>query len=272
MIERGSSGTTPGLWFEPALPRPEAVAVLAREALARLAGRSRDAVWLPPSEAEIDRLCRALISADPDAADHLVQRFRDGGMPAEGISLGQLATAVRRLGTWWEEDLVSSALVTLGCSRVHRILHALDEPTSDLAASIPDHGGAALFASVPGEQHTLGVTMAAQAFRRRGWAIGLLVGHTHEELVDRFIGQRPGIIGLSASGTRALPGLARLVDAIQEACPRARIMICGQLVTNAPEVAERLRADAAAGDMDAALAAMETLRVGLRSQGSRRFT
>ena len=58
------------------------------------------------------------------------------------------------------------------------------------------------FCAVPGEQHTLGVMMAADLFRRNGWDVGLLIGVDHAEIVERLerddrARHRPELLGRS---------------------------------------------------------------------------
>ena len=84
------------------------------------------------------------------------------------------------LGTWWEEDRVSFVEVTVGTSRMYAIMRALRRQMP-LASHI--HSKSAIFASVPGETHVLGVRMAADLLRKEGWDIELKIGRTHEELV-----------------------------------------------------------------------------------------
>ena len=119
--------------------------------------------------------------------------------------------------------------VTLATARMQSMMLRL--PASRVAPVCTD-GRGALFAAVPGEQHTLGVMMAADLFRRNGWDVGLLVGQDHDELVDRISRDDRPVIGLSCSGDHSYPALRRLMAAIRRSRPNAHLLLSGQIVAN----------------------------------------
>jgi methanogenic corrinoid protein MtbC1 len=85
----------------------------------------------------------------------------------------------------------------------------------------------ALFASVPGEQHTLGVTIAAEVFRDAGWDIELQIDRSHEELLGRVDVLRPSIVGLSLSSSAGFDALTRLAVALRLTHPDVLIAVAG---------------------------------------------
>jgi hypothetical protein len=112
---------------------------------------------------------------------------------------------------------------------------------------------------VPGEDHTLGITMAADMARDHGWHVQLLVGHSHEELAQVLTRRVTPVIGLSASTKQSLPALIKLMVALRISNPFTKIMICGQITTVNMNLDGITGADAIAGDFDSALAAMRRL-------------
>jgi len=79
----------------------------------------------------------------------------------------------------------------------------------------------ALFATVPGEDHGLGITVAADLFRDAGWDIDLQVGQDHDTLLAHVETRRPFAIGLSLSSDQRIDALIRLVIAIRLTVPHA---------------------------------------------------
>lgn len=235
-----------------------ALTEIAEEVVRRVA-RSRALVVpsdLSPEPQKIDDLCAALLSDDAEAAVSVIETAQRGGVSPETLRLLYLAEAARRLGEMWTEDEVSFFSVTIAASRIYAILRILRlEP----AVPSPDMRRAALFASVPGEQHTLGVTMAADMARDRGWDIELMVGLPHDDLVQVLQERQVALIGLSASGKRSLPALIRLIVALRISNPGAAILICGQIAALPLNLVGVTGADAAAGDFDEALRQMERL-------------
>lgn len=208
---------------------------------------------LAPTSEEIDALSEALMAADDSAAIALIEQARRNGASYDALCHAYLAEASRRVGLWWEEDKVSFYRVTIAAGRIYAILRIL---RLQRIAPVPDLRRSAIFAAVPGEDHTLGITIAADMARELGWDIELLVGHSHDELAEVLMKRETGLIGLSASTRRSLPALIKLIVALRISNPAAKILICGQIATHNLNLDGITGADAVAPDLDSALAAM----------------
>jgi methanogenic corrinoid protein MtbC1 len=141
------------------------------------------------------------------------------------IYLKYLAAAARMLGDWWTEDRVSFTDVTAATGRIFELLRKI---------TITAHPGSnrqdltVVFASVPGEHHTLGIRMAADLFRDDGWEIALKIGLSEAELVAEIKKLPRCIVGLSIGGRHSLERLSGLVEALHRHCPQAAIVVSGQ--------------------------------------------
>lgn len=233
----------------------DAVRSLAEEALVRVAAAAERPSVTPPSHGEqIEQLCMALIAADPGAGGRFVAEIRDAGTTVEDLYLDYLAPAARRLGDWWSDDEVSFLDVTLGAGRIFAIMRALQ---ADGAPRPVGERRSAIFASVPGDTHTLGVRMAADLFRRHGWDIELGVDLAHDELVRRVSDADHRLVGLSAGSGHAATALARLILALRISAPRALILVSGQILEDAADVVEAMGPDATAIDIGQAEAMLD---------------
>jgi len=231
-----------------------AVRSLAAEVVSRLAARHNGKA--SPEQCDLDTLCAALTDPDPEVGRDAVTALLDKGVTREQLYLDYLAGAARRLGEWWSEDRTSFATVSIGASRIYAILRTLR------AGLAPDNGGdrqEALFASVPGEAHFLGVTMAADLARQAGWRITLRLGDDHDTLVRAVQDSGCRVVGLSASAGRSLTSLSRLVAALRVTCPSTSILVSGHVLCVAPEDVAALGVDACVTDVAGALRALETL-------------
>ena len=238
----------------------EALELLARDVVNNLARRCASlipSVAPPPSE-EVDTLCDALISPNTDAALDLVLEFRARGTTTEEIYLGYVAGAARRLGDRWEDDQASFVDVGIGASRLYIIMRAM-RPQLLAGAPKRDDRSPALFASVPGETHTLGVSMAADLFRSRGWEIDLLTGLDHDALVEAAGHDKYSVIGLSASSQRTTVALTRLITSLRVASPLSSILVSGELATIEPDIGVLVDADSVAVDAAKAVGEMQRL-------------
>ena len=203
------------------------VASLAREVIQRIASRDSTVKDLaqPPSEADLEKLCLAFISDDELAAPRIISGLRADGTSAEVIYLQHLAAAARMLGEWWTADKVNFTQVTFASGRMFAIMRSLKHLFEPATTVQHKH---ALFASVPGEDHTLGVRMAADLFRKDGWDIDLQVGLDHDALIERIEQNPTGIVGLSISGEHSIDALSRLVVAVHICCPHVILFVSGQ--------------------------------------------
>jgi methanogenic corrinoid protein MtbC1 len=170
-------------------------------------------------------LATALCDDMTDTADLMVSDLIDAGLSVEEVCLDHLAPAARCLGEWWETDRLPFTDVTMATSRIQAMLRRM--PTRRGAPCL--RGNGAVFCAVPGEQHTLGVMMAADLFRRNGWDVGLLLGLDHADILERLERDDRTVIGLSCSGDHSVDALERLMIALRKRRKDARIILSGQI-------------------------------------------
>lgn len=235
-----------------ALP-PHSVQDLAREVISRMAGKT-PAPDL--GQKAINDLSRALVSDDDSRALALVNELLAGGEPIERVYLSYLAGAAAHLGRMWSKDEMRAAEMSIAAARIYAIMRGLS------AKLLPDQwpdGRHVVFASVPGEQHTLGVSMAADLFRRDGWLVDLKVDRTHDELMHELAVTDYALLGLSASTQASLEALIRVIAAVRVSTPHVQILVCGGLVRQCKDLPRLTGADALPLDFPAAKASLEAM-------------
>lgn len=227
---------------------------LAQEAVARLCAQMRAKAGAGPARSVLGDPCvaamaYALCDDDDAAAAGLVKDLLAAGLSVQDLCLDHLAPAARRLGDLWDRDRLPFTEVALATARIQAILRRMPAGRAAL------RGGSAkgaIFAAVPGEQHTLGVMMAADLFRHDGWDVGLLVGLTHDELVARISRDDRPVIGLSCSSTQSYAALRRLVAALARTRPDADLLLSGQIVQDAARIKDLPAPVTVIADLDAA--------------------
>ncbi|MDU9006677.1 cobalamin B12-binding domain-containing protein [Sedimentitalea todarodis] len=234
------------------------VAGLAREVIRRLASRHSKVEHIShePTVAELEELCTALISDNDTAAAAIIFGARAEGAPPEAIYLKYLAAAARMLGDWWNEDRADFVQVTVGTGRMFAIMRGMKHlfvPAFDAPEK------SAIFASVPGEDHTFGIRMAADLFRKDGWEISLKIGLDHDELVADIERTPSSILGLSLAGRHSVDALSRLVVALHICCPHAPLLVSGRDVEDAEPLLGLMGVDCIARDLDEAREHMRVL-------------
>ena len=251
---------------------PAALKLLAEEVIARLASRYSDkplADVTAPSSEHIDALADDLLSPDQDKALNTVLALKASGVPRDTLYLGYIAGAARRLGERWERDETPFTDVTIAAGRLYIIMRALRPNfVDDVAAVSPD--ARALFAVAPGENHTLGVVMAADMFRERGWIIDLETSLDHDDLVETAAAGRYPIIGLSASSAKMILPLTRVIASLRVTSPASSILVSGELTTIEPDLADIVDADSVASDAMTAISELDRLMAAFRNANAAR--
>jgi len=202
---------------------PDAFETLAGDIVRRLSSADRQyrAQGVPVvSEESVAAFCAELVRPEPEAALDFVRQRRAEGLTRQDVYLGYICAAARHLGRGWEENRVSFAEVTIGTGHLYALMRALRAEGPDPSARL-DARRHALFATVPGESHGIGITVAADLFREAGWEIDLQLGRDHDALIAHVEGSRPHIVGLSLSTHDRLTDLVRLVIELRIAVPHA---------------------------------------------------
>lgn len=231
----------------------DAFAALAREVIRRLSDHPIAAGGSVafPSDAKIDELARALMEPDAEAGIAFIRRVQDRGASVETVYLAYLAEAAKTLGVWWEDDLVSFAEVTAATGHIYAVMRGLKPMFQPSAAALTQPS--AFFTAVPGETHLLGVSMAADLFRKQGWDVAFKREFDHDEIVQYAAHSRIPLIGLSAGGEHCLAPLARLVVALRISVPEASIMVSGAILNTSHESVKSLGVDILPESMDDAI-------------------
>jgi MerR family transcriptional regulator, light-induced transcriptional regulator len=202
-----------------------AVEAVSREIVDRLS-RPRSKGLEPDTpavdEAEIEAFCNALMQASPDAALGFIDERRAHGLTRQGVYFAYIGAAARHLGEGWEDDRLNFIEVTIATGHLYALMRAL-RAEAEFEQSPRDIGRNALFATVPGEDHGIGITVAADLFREAGWDIDLHIGANMTALVARIEETVPSIIGLSLTTSRHLDALVRLVVAARIIAPHSII-------------------------------------------------
>ena len=238
--------------------------VIPRLVLSRQAGadqpRRPDAALPGPTADDVKTIAAHAARGDQAAATALVAALRARDVPLERIYLDLFAPAARHLGALWEADLCDFASVTIGLCCLQQLL--LDNSRSLGPVRGRRHDDRqVLLAPVPGEQHSFGLVMVGEFFRRQGWDVCSATGADAGELLAMVRTQWFSLVGLSLAGECRLEALAALIRDIRRASrnPQIGIMVGGRAFTDQPELAALVGADAMASDGLQAVLKAETL-------------
>lgn len=205
---------------------------------------------LDDDTAEVIELARRVVDIDPDAGSVYIESLMAGGVGVDAVCLDLLAPAARRLGALWEADRADFAQVTIGLLRLHRLLSDLGRGAALRKRRRAEHGRYALLAAVPGEQHTFGIAMVAEFFRRNGWHVRSAPLASTAELALIVRNEWYAVAGLSAGSSTLLANVTASVQTIRAAScnPAIAILAGGPLFAANPALVSIVGADATASD------------------------
>ena len=215
----------------------------------------------------IERFADLAVGDDDDAAFAHVEKLLASGTSVESILLELLAPTARHLGALWETDAADFVIVTLGVSRLHRIMRRLGESFYH-EGHVADGSESVLLTIIPGEQHSFGLSMVAEFFRRAGWNLCTGPFASHQELTSLVQNHWFDVVGFSVSSDRRLNELKTDICAIRRDSRNRHvgIMLGGPMMILQPDLVASMGADMMS--TDAALAPQQAHGLILRMNQS----
>ena len=226
------------------------------EVLPRLVLSHRAAALTPASEpcwspaaGDVAELATLVIGRDETLPLAFVSAMRGRGATLEQLYLDLLTPAARLLGEQWEDDAVDFMQVTSGLGRLQHLVHEMS-PSFVAEISRQGHGRRALMLPAPGEQHTFGLSMVVEFFRRGGWDVWTDPAASRAEMVDLVRANWYAVVGFSVAGDECLDALASVIRAVRRASRNrgVGVMVGGPVFVAHPEMAALVGADATAAD------------------------
>ncbi len=202
-----------------------------------------------PTSQEVISFAETCIGSDPDLPNIFVQGLIAEGLNAETLFLHLLTPAARHLGYLWDEDLCDFTKVTIGLIRMQQITLRLGSDFQEQRKSAMS-GRRAMFAPVPGSQHTLGVLMVSEFFRREGWQVWMELGSSERRLLTAARNDWFDVIGLSVGTEAQVEYLADIIGELRSAStnPEVKVLIGGPALATTPTLCQAVGADGAASD------------------------
>ena len=201
------------------------------------------------SATAIELFAALTLGKDDEAALVYVDELLAKGSTVESIFLDLLAPAARHLGTLWESDAADFAKVTLGVGRLQLIMRRLSDRFAD--EQEPIHvNESVLLTIIPGEQHSFGLSMVAEFFRRAGWNLCTGPFSSHQELTSLVHEHWFDIVGFSVSSDRRLDELKQDIRDIRRDSRNRNvgIIIGGPMVVAQPDLVATMGADMMSAD------------------------
>lgn len=199
--------------------------------------------------AQVEQLTKLVISENSEQAATFVADLLDKGASVENIYLALFAPSARLLGEMWCSDLIDFTQVTIGVGRLQLLLRRYSPEFMD-ELSEQRSGRCILLLPAPGEQHSFGLVMVAEFFRRAGWEVWCDAAQANNDVAAIVSHQAFSIAGFSLSSVTRADGLASQIHAIRRASLNKSIgiLVGGNAFDDNHDLVGRLGADAVARD------------------------
>jgi MerR family transcriptional regulator, light-induced transcriptional regulator len=246
------------IWrFRPALKPVHVVKAIKTQIIPKIVLALRSAPRpkaAPPNEQPapnaVEQFSALAIGNDDGAAFAFVEGLLAEGRTVETIFLDLLAPAARKLGELWESDAADFGTVTLGVGRLQMVMRRLGDRFAEEAGAARHAGESVLLTIIPGEQHSFGLSMVAEFFRRAGWNLCTGPFASHQELTSLVHNHWFDIVGFSVSSDRRLDELKQDIRDIRRVSRNRQIGIIlgGPMVIAQPDLVALMEADMMAVD------------------------
>ena len=202
------------------------------------------------SREDVETFTALVLRDESDALAGFVADLREREVALERVYLGLIAPAARRLGVMWEEDKCDFAQVTLGLWRLQNLVFDLSPQLPNGWTARPEQPRRALLAAAPGSQHTLGLLMVSEFFRRAGWDVWSDPCASEGDLAALVRSEWFDLIGLSVGMDGHVEPLRSVVLRLRRASrnPDVGIMVGGPILVNRPQLVSEVAADFTATD------------------------
>lgn len=163
----------------------------------------------------VEIFCTALTKDSSVHRHQIVSHLHEMGLTNTDIIDEVIPAAARRIGEQWVSDELTFAEVTCSAARMQEMSRFLGthEPRSLLEL----HPASKILLIVPkDEQHTMGVFVAADQFRRQGLTVEIAIGQDESDLKQTISDQPFAIFGISAASNGLIDPIRSIVDILKD--------------------------------------------------------
>lgn len=165
-------------------------------------------------------------------------------MPLAALYQGVITPAMHELGRLWNEGVITIADEHLATALTHRVLAALRPPEAFEQTFEPRSGKPrVVLAAVQGEQHALGLRMAADLLEDSGYQVAYLgADMPTDALLEAVRALSPDLLGLTATMPSSAQLLEEVVERVRGEHPQLPLLLGGQ-GSGSPRLSEGTQVD-----------------------------
>jgi MerR family transcriptional regulator, light-induced transcriptional regulator len=171
------------------------------------------------------------------------------GLSVQALFLDLFAPAARHLGELWVADRCDFSTVTISLGRLQRLLREWS-PAFGTEVEHPPNGRRILLAQHPDEQHSFGLSMVAEFFRRAGWEVLGGVGGAVPDPSAQVSREWFDAVGFSIGSETRVDWLKERIAQVRKVTRNRSVVVLvgGPLFVLQPAWAQSVGADASGHD------------------------
>ncbi len=210
---------------------------------------------------EVDQFTEIALRNESAVCQNFVESIRNRGVPLPAIYLHLFAPAARKLDAMWVADQCDFTEITVALWRIQQVMYDLSPAFRNDQDQGGTHRRKIMLMPVPGSQHTLGILMVAEFFRRAGWSVWGEPAASRERLLQAVAEEHFDIAGISIGSEAQLEGLSEFITALRRSSKNSQLVIMagGPLLVHHPEIAAKIGADTTAADAERAIIEAERI-------------
>ena len=217
----------------------------------RLVGGTSFAGKSALDRAQIQLLAQACLQG-LDAARQVVFGWQRQGQSLEDIYIQGITPCARLLGEWWCADRLDFAMTTIASTHLQQLLYDF---SAEFLQEAPQarNGWSLLLLTEPGAQHSMGLFMLSEFFKRAGWTVTVGVPQDVAEFKRLFQSHWFDAVGISVSTDRHLDTLANLLPQLKAGADNlgVRLFLGGAMALREPLRLRGIAAEMVAEDAPA---------------------
>lgn len=213
-----------------------------------------------PEAGAVAAFAALVLAVDDVAWSEAMEAHLARGVCIDTLCMELLAPTARELGRLWDEDRISFPEVTVGVGRLQRALRTLASGFEEAPCASFD-GRRILLMLLPGDNHTFGISVVEEFFRRAGWEV---VGHSDprcDDPVSLVAEEWFDVVGVSAGDGTRLELLPDLIASLRGASRNSSlaVLLGGPALQPDGSPTDRFGADGVASDARLAPALAEKM-------------
>ncbi len=163
----------------------------------------------------VEQLADLLLRQDIAGSRAIVVGMLNKGASIEDVLLTLMAPCAHLLGEYWSSDKSDFLAVTLGVAQLQTLMREICHGATTARLAKAADRRSVLLASPAEEQHTFGVFLLEEMFRRAGWHVVTCVTATPDDLAEMAVAQKFSVVGFSVCRSDLIDQVVDGIDAVR---------------------------------------------------------